>query len=228
METGAIDRAADEALFDRMADALYAAVLSDILDGLGYRRQVLRTGIAPLDPGDRRPLVGRAATVLVAPQYEVVEQPYTAQIAAIDALQPGDVVAAAVGGLRDVAVWGELFSNAARARGARGIVTDGCHRDSRKILDLGFPVYSAGARPVDLSGRGTVVAAGRPVEIGGVVVRPGDIIFAEIDGIVMVPAEVAAETVERAFAKVATEDRARDDLRQGAFLADVWRTYRVL
>lgn len=219
--------ALDNALFDMMADRLYVAVLSDILDGLGFRGQVLQPGIVPVQP-DRRPLVGRAATVVIGPQFEVVEQPYTNQIAAIDALQPGDVVVSGVGGLRDVAVWGELFSNAALARGARGTLTDGCHRDTRMILDLGFPVFSRGARPVDASGRCTVISYGRPVAVAGVNVRPGDIVFAEIDGIVIVPRDIAEETVERAFAKVAKEDGARADLRAGLLLSEVWTKYRVL
>ena len=227
-ETSGDAAGGDDALFDRMAAKLYVAVISDILDSLGYRDQVMRLGIRPVLPDPRRVLVGRAATLLVAPQYETVEQPYTAQIAAIDALQPGDVPVIAVGGLSGVAVWGELFSNAARARGARGVLTDGCHRDTRMLLDLGFPVFSAGARPLDISGRATVVSAGRPVECGGVLVRPGDIVFAEVDGVAVIPREVAPAVVERAFAKAATEDHARDDLRAGALLADVWQKYRVL
>ena len=218
----------DAALFDRMARELYVAVVADIIDGLGHRHQVMRAGIRPVLPDPRRVLVGRAATLLVAPQHERPEQPYAAQIAAIDALRPGDVPIIATGGLTTAAVWGELFSNAARARGARGALTDGYHRDTRMLLDLGFPVFSAGARPFDIAGRATVVSHGRPVECGGVLVHPGDLVFAEIDGIAVIPREVAAEVAARAFAKAATEDRARDDLRAGALLADVWQKYRVL
>jgi regulator of RNase E activity RraA len=218
----------DPSLFDLMAEKLYVAVISDILDGLGYRRQVLQPGILPLLRDALAPMVGQAATMLIGPQFEVVDQPYTNQIAAIDALQPGDVVVAAVGGMTDIAVWGELFSNAALARGARGFLTDGCHRDTRMLLDLGFPVYSRGARPVDISGRGTVISHGRPVRVAGVDVEPGDIVFAEIDGIVIVPSAVAEETVRRALEKVAKEDGARADLRSGHLLSEVWRKYRVL
>jgi 4-hydroxy-4-methyl-2-oxoglutarate aldolase len=220
--------ALDDALFDMMADTLYVAVISDILDGMGFRNQVLQPGVVPAQPDPGQVLVGRAATVLVAPQYEVVEQPYTNQIAAIDALQPGDVVVSGVGGMTNVAVWGELFSNAAKARGARGFLTDGCHRDTRMVLDLGFPIFSRGPRPVDISGRGTVIGSGRPVEVAGVLVRPGDVVFAEVDGVVIIPQDVAEETVSRAFDKVAKEDGARADLRAGHLLADVWTKYRVL
>lgn len=218
----------DSTLFDMMAKNLYVAVLSDILDGMGFRNQVLQPGIVPAQPDAGQVLVGRAATVLVGPQYEVVEQPYTDQISAIDALMPGDVLVSGVGGMTNVAVWGELFSNAARSRGARGFLTDGCHRDTRMVLDLGFPVYSRGPRPVDMSGRGTVISVGRPIEVAGVGVRPGDVVFAELDGIVIVPQQVAEEVVSRAFEKVAKEDGAREDLRAGRLLSEVWTKYRVL
>jgi regulator of RNase E activity RraA len=220
--------ALDDSLFDMMAEKLYVAVISDILDSLGLRNQVLQPGIVPAQPDARQVLVGRAATILVGPQYEVIEHPYTTQISAIDALMPGDVVVSGVGGMTNVAVWGELFSNAARARGARGFLTDGCHRDTRMVLDLGFPVYSRGPRPVDISGRGTVISVGRPIEVAGVRVRPGDVVFAEVDGIVIVPEEVVEETVSRAFEKVAKEDGAREDLRAGYLLSEVWSKYRVL
>ena len=190
------------ALYDRMASELYVAVVSDILDGLGYRNQVMDAAIRPIDPATHAVLVGRAATVMFGPIYEVPAAPYTTQIAAIDALTPGDVpVLATAGG--GATYWGELFSNAARARGARGIVIDGYHRDTRKILDLGFPVFSTGAKPADIAGRAQAIAYDVPVACGGVLVRPGDIVFAEIDGIAVIPHEVADETVAKAFEKVA-------------------------
>ncbi len=218
----------DATLFDRMARDLYVAVISDMLDGIGLRNQVMRPFVRPIDPSRAPVLVGRAATVVVAPQFEVVEQPYTNQIAAIDALTPDDVVVIATGGNDEIAVWGELFSNAALARGGRGMVTDGCHRDTRMIQQLNFPVFSRGSRPVDISGRGTVVSYGRPVDVAGVRIVPGDIVFAEIDGIAVIPQGVADEVVQRAFEKVEKEDGAREDLRNGALLAEVWTRYKVL
>jgi 4-hydroxy-4-methyl-2-oxoglutarate aldolase len=220
--------ALDDPQFNMMAEKLYVAVISDILHGMGFRGQVLQPGVVPAQPDPSQVLVGRAATVLVGPQYEVVDQPYTNQIAAIDALMPGDVVVSGVGGMTNVAVWGELFSNAAKARGARGFLTDGCHRDTRMVLDLGFPVFSRGPRPVDISGRGTVISIGRPVEIAGVIVHPGDVVFAEVDGVIIIPQDVAEETLSRAFEKVAKEDGAREDLRKGRLLSEVWSRYRVL
>lgn len=215
-------------LFDRMASELYVAVISDILDSLGFRDQVLESTMQPIDPLYRQVLVGSAHTVLMAPIYEMKPEPYTKIIAAIDALQPGNVGVVATSGLASAAYWGELFSNAALGRGARGMVLDGYHRDTRKILELGFPVFSSGARPFDAAGRTQCIDFDCPVVCGGVKVYPGDIVFAEIDGIAIIPFAVAEECVAKAFEKVATEDRARDDLRDGALLSEVWNRYRVL
>lgn len=214
--------------FDSMSRDLYAAVISDILDGLGFRNQVMEATIRPIDPASRAVLVGSAHTVLMAPIYEMKPEPYTKIIAAIDALQAGNVGVIATAGTESAAYWGELFSNAALGRGTRGMVMDGYHRDTRKILDLGFPVFSTGARPFDAAGRTQCVDFDVPVVCGGVRVMPGDIVFAEIDGIVVIPADVADECVAKAFEKVATEDRARHELREGALLSEVWDRHRVL
>ncbi len=216
------------ALYDRMASELYVAVISDILDSLGFRSQVMDAAIRPIDPVERRALVGRAHTVLMAPIYETIDEPYTVQIAAIDSIEPGDVGVEATGGITGNAFWGELFSNAVLGRGGRGMVMDGYHRDTRKVLELGFPVFSTGARPFDLAGRAQAIDFGCPVECGGVLVNPGDVIFAEIDGIAVIPAAALDDTVRLAFEKVAQEDRARDELRSGALLSEVWNRYRVL
>ena len=215
------------ALYDRMAAELYVAVISDVLDALGHRHQILSARVGPVDRM-LPPVVGRAHTVQFGARHELVEAPYTTQIAAIDALQPGDVAVQSTGDNEDAAYWGELFSNAALGRGARGVVIDGYHRDTRKVVELGFPIFSTGARPLDLSGRAMALSHGRPVICGGVRVEQGDVIFAEVDGIAVIPAAVVDEAVALAFAKVAAEDRARDDLREGALLSEVWARYKVL
>jgi 4-hydroxy-4-methyl-2-oxoglutarate aldolase len=215
-------------LFDRMAKELYVAVISDIIDNLGYRNQVMSASIQPVNKNTRDVLVGSASTVLFAPQAEVLPNPYTTLISAIDALHPGEVAVLATGGLEGPAYWGELFSNAAMARGARGTVIDGYHRDTRQVLDLGYPVYSTGSSPLDSWGRATAISYGHPVKCGRVLVNPGDIVFAEIDGIAVIPQQIADQTIEGAFAKVAKEDSCRDDLRAGSLLSEVWKKYKVL
>lgn len=110
------------------------------------------------------------------------EEPYRLEIEAVDALQPGDVMVASTSLSQRTCSWGELLSTAAVARGATGRAIDGHVRDALRIMEMGFPVFATGYRPVDSSSRATVVCFGCPVEVGGVVVRPGDISSATTTG----------------------------------------------
>jgi regulator of RNase E activity RraA len=141
---------------------------------------------------------------------------------------PGEVLVVATGGSKRNAPWGELLSTAAMARGARGAVVDGLVRDVKKILKLGFPVFTAGIKPVDSRGRGIVVDYNVPVECGGVVVSPGDLIVADFDGIIAIQAEKVDEAIRLATDKVERENSTREELLQGAYLRDVYNKYGVL
>jgi 4-hydroxy-4-methyl-2-oxoglutarate aldolase len=212
--------------FDHLAGRLYAAVISDVLDAAGYRDQALDARIT--HHAGRDVLVGRAATILAGEEAELQGAPYALQIEAIDGLKEGEVVVATTHDSQSAAFWGELFSTAAVARGARGLVLDGLMRDRRKVDEMGFPVFATGARPVDSMGRLRVYAHGVPVRCGGVTVNPGDLVFAEPDGIVVVPAEIEEEIVSAALEKVDKEDLVRDELAKGASLAEAWARHRVL
>jgi len=107
-------------------------------------------------------------------------------------------------------------------------VMDGYVRDVRRIIGMGFPVFAAGMRPVDSRGRSVVLDYDVPVECAGVMVRSGDIIFADVDGVVVIPKEVAEQTVAEAFKKVEQEDASRAALEGGAYLRDVYARYGVL
>ena len=107
------------------------------------------------------------------------------EIRAIDSVQPNQVVVAATNKSSRTCVWGELLSTATRARGGRGAVIDGHTRDVRLIERMGFPVFSTGMRPVDSRGRGMIVSYGEPVACGGVLVHEGDIVFADVDVVVI-------------------------------------------
>ncbi|WP_246736419.1 RraA family protein [Enterovirga aerilata] len=208
---------------------LYAAVLSDVLDGMGLREQAMRPFVRPLDEASL--LFGRARTGLYMPVYTVREgeNPYEVEIALVDDLKPGEVAVLACGGPTDrIAPWGELLSTAARARGAAGCVTDGLVRDVRAIRAMGFPVFHGGIGPLDSKGRGRMMEADMPVACGGVLVNPGDYVFGDADGVVVIPAAVAGETFEAALAKVDAETDTRDELAAGATLAEVFRRRGVL
>ena len=216
----------EDRLLATMRDRLYVAVVSDALDAIGLHEQAMAARLRPLAPTMR--FVGRAHTVLTADVYERPANPYRLEIEAVDALQPGDVMVAATNRSTRTCFWGELLSTAAIARGATGCAIDGYARDALKIVEMGFPVFCTGFRPVDSSYRSTVVAYDVPVACGGVLVRPGDIVFGDFDGLVVIPRERLAATVEAGLAKVEGENHARDMLRQGAKLRDVYDTYGVL
>jgi 4-hydroxy-4-methyl-2-oxoglutarate aldolase len=221
-----VSESLDRELFDIFERELYVSVVSDILDSLGYREQAMDATLRPIYPG--AVVVGRAHTVLSHDVYEAPANPYDAEIAAIDSLQSGDVLVASTGGSTRTCFWGDLLSTASRARGARGAVIDGHVRDVRRIEQMGFPVFATGIRPVDSYGRGTVVGHGMPVNCGGVVVNPGDIIFGDVDGIVAIPRQIADEVVARAREKVSGENNTRADLERGDYLRDVFARYGVL
>jgi regulator of RNase E activity RraA len=146
----------------------------------------------------------------------------------MDSILPGEVVVVSTQQSLRNAPWGELLSTAAKARRARGAVIDGLVRDVKKIEELGFPVLASGIKPVDSIGRGIVTAYNVPVECGDVLVRPGDFVFADYDGVIVVPREMTIEVLVLAQDKVAREDKSREELSRGAYLRDVFNRYGVL
>src|ERR1700676_4238321 len=172
---------------------LYTAVVSDSLDQGGARRQAMREYLRPVPPGCR--FAGWARTISCSDIYHIPPDPYSLEIEAVDSLLPGEVAVVGTGKSTRNAPWGELLSTAARARGARGAVVDGLVRDVRKIEALGFPVFARGIKPVDSKGRGLVGDYNVPVDCGGVLVSPGDLVFADYDGVMVIPAEVLPEVI---------------------------------
>ena len=216
----------DAELFHHIETTLYTAVICDALDDLGYRHQAMRERLRPLFPQDR--FVGWARTVSSVDVAHVPENPYAMEIEAVDSILPNEVVVVSTSFSGQNAPWGELLSTAARARGARGAVIDGLVRDVRKIEQLGFPVFAAGIKPVDSRGRGLVLNYNVPIECGEVIVSPGDLIVADYDGVVAIPAKIAAEVIASATDKVARENDSRAELMAGAYLRDVYEKYGVL
>jgi len=147
----------------------------------------------------------------------------------IDDLRPGDIPVFGCGGPTEtMAPWGELLTTAAMARGATGFVTDGLVRDERAIRAAGFPVFHGGIGPLDSAGRCKMVERDVAIDCGGVRVRPGDLVFADVDGVVVIPSELVGAVIEGALAKITGENRTRDEIRAGAKLADVYARYGVL
>lgn len=212
--------------YDQIAETLYTAVLADTMDKLGYRRQVMRHDIRPLDPEAR--IVGRAATMLCAETYQIPDEPYKLELSLLDDLKPGEVVTCTCLGSRNSALWGELLATCARARGGRGAVIDGMIRDSRGLIGMKFPVFSIGLTPADSLGRCDAIAIRVPIKIGDVLVHDGDLIVCDDDGCLAIPQAIESETIEGALEKVAGENRVRELLRQGASIREVFKEYRIL
>lgn len=216
----------DTELFNMMEEHLYAAVISDALDAAGFRQQAMRHTIRPLLP--ETVVVGRAMPVLCLDVYEIPDEPYQQEIAAVDSLKQDDVLVCSTDGSTRICFWGELLSTAARARGARGAVIEGFIRDVRKIMQMQFPIFTTGITPVDSNGRGEVVAYNVPIECGGVTVNPGDIVFGDADGVVVIPQTVETQVIEAALEKVSGENRTRDALQKGVTLREVYDTFGIL
>ena len=210
--------------------SLNTAVLSDTLDSVGLMQQALKPFMRPLD--DALQLIGRARTGVYMPVYAPPapgENPYEVEIALVDDLAAGDVVVLACDGPTDrIAPWGELLSTASVARGAAGCVTDGLVRDVRQIREMGFAVFCGGIGPLDTKGRARMVERDVPVVCAGVHVRPGDLVFGDVDGVVVIPREVEEEVVRRALEKVSGENQSRQALQRGEKLGDVFRRLGIL
>jgi regulator of RNase E activity RraA len=207
-------------------DLLTSAVLADVLDSLGHRSGALPPAVRPLRPEWK--LFGRAATLSAIPVAAEPASPYAVELDCVDALRPGEVLVATAHGDRGSALWGELLSTAARARGAAGAVIDGLTRDAARILAMDFPVFAAGFSPLDSKGRLDGVSHGRPIRVGDCVVRPGDWVLGDLDGVVVVPAELAGRTFARALEKVSGEDRVREELAAGRSAREVFAQYGIL
>lgn len=209
-------------------ERLFAAVLSDALDAAGCMTQAMAPHIRPLDETLR--LCGRARTG----RYEEVDRvepgvnPYELEIAIVDDLKPGEVAVFACGGSRKIAPWGGLLSAATRARGGAGCVTDGYVRDIQDIRRMQMPVFHGGIAPLDSRGRGHIVEIDVPVICGGVAVAPGDLVFGDADGVVVIPRAIEAEVLRIAFDKISSERHTMRELREGAYLSDVYAKYGVL
>ncbi len=222
MDTSATD------YLDRIADHLYSSVVSDVLDDAGHRHRVMRPDIRPLYTGAK--VVGRAATMLAIEVTELPPEPYKFLMELLDDLKPGDVVVGAVqaGGQSRAALWGELLSTHTRARGGRGVVLDGLSRDSWGIVEMKFPVFATGLSPADSKGRLEVIAIRSTIPVGGVSVANGDLVVADDDGCVVVPAEMEEEVVRLALEKVSGENTMRDILRKGASIKKVFAEHGIL
>jgi 4-hydroxy-4-methyl-2-oxoglutarate aldolase len=220
----------DSELFDFIKQNLYVAAVCDILDELGYRNQAMHQRLRPLLPDPENcGFIGRARTFRwMETDYIVEDNPYGLEIEAMDSLKANDVAVHSTDYSGTNAPWGELMSTIAKRNGAAGCVCDSQIRDCVKIIKMKFPVYYSGIRPLDSKGRAIVNSYDVPVRCGEVLVHPGDIIYADFDGIVVVPRNVEKDVFLKAHEKVNKENLSRKELLAGKSLREVYNKYKAL
>ena len=223
----------DETLVSTLRDNLFTAVVGDILDRMGHRRQFLPPEIKPLRGGMK--IVGRAMPVLVADVYDEVSStsrgPFNRQFGlmldALDDLKPGEIYVA-TGASRTYALWGEIMSTRATHLKAGGTIVDGYVRDGGGIESLGFPTFCRGLYSQDISCRGKVIDFRTAIEIGGVRIAPGDLIFGDGEGVLVIPSQVEREVVSAGVEKVSTESRVVVAIRGGMSAREAFDKYGVM
>lgn len=212
-------------LLDRL-ERLYPAVVADSLDRIGIRDRVMSPRIRPLYPIAK--LAGCARTVHCVTVDAVPPDPtdwYRGELEAVDSLRPGDVMVVST---CEGSYWGELLATAAVRRGAAGIVADTYARDTLALIEMGFPTFVAGIHCTDSLGRIDVDAIGSEISCGDVTVADGDLVLADHDGIVVVPASVADDVLALAEEKVSGENIVREKLAEGMPVAEAFRVYGLL
>jgi regulator of RNase E activity RraA len=209
-----------------MREQLSAAVVCDALDAEGFKHQSPRVAVRPLTTSGL--LVGRCRTTLWTEMAHTDSRPYELELRAVDACQADDVLIAAAGGSMRSGIWGELLSTAARNGRCAGVIVDGAVRDVRRMREMQFPCFARGASPYDSRDRQRVIDIDVTVEIDGVSFAPGDLVFADEDGVVVVPQKSEQVVIRRAWEKVHAENQVRDSIRAGMKAVEAFEKYGVL
>jgi len=224
--------ATDEELFDFMKERLFPAVVGDVMDALGIVHQFLPPEITALAP--EMLVAGRAMPVLEADcagttiSAETRAAPFGLMFKALDDLKKDDVYLCTGGGQR-YALWGELMTTRALQLGAAAAVLDGYARDTKGILRLGFPVFCRGRYAQDQAVRGRVIDYRCPIELSnGVRVEPGDLVFGDNDGVVVVPRGRETEILQAALDKVMGENKVRSAIERGMSAVEAFERFGIM
>ncbi|HEV2478951.1 MAG TPA: RraA family protein [Puia sp.] len=215
----------DAELFELFGNELYTPVVGDILDGMGKYHQFLPQSIQPIRITDK--IVGRAMPVLMIDVYGPQEHPFGKLTAALDQLEPGEIFVAGGGAMR-CAYWGEILTATARTRGAAGAVIHGFYRDTRMVMDQNWPVFSRGRYAQDSAVRAQVADYRCNIEIGGVWISPGDLIFGDMDGVLVIPKESVEEVVVKALTKARGEKMVRQAIENGMSSTEAFLKFKIL
>jgi regulator of RNase E activity RraA len=215
----------DAELVEVFKKELYTPVVGDILDELGYYHQFLPAPVQPLRLTDK--VVGRAMPVLMIDVYGPQKKPFGKLTEALDQLQPGEIYIASGGAMR-CAYWGEILTATAKKRGAVGAIVNGYYRDTLMVMEQDWPVFSRGRFGQDSAVRTQVADYRCDIEIDGVWVKPGDLIFGDLDGVLVIPKAVEEEVIVRALKKARSEKLVRKEIDNGMSSTEAFLKYGVL
>jgi regulator of RNase E activity RraA len=224
----------DDELFALIQRELFTCVVGDVMDKIDLQHQFLPPQIQPIR-GDMV-VIGRAMPVLSVDVFAertpgsanpLMNKSFGLMLEALDDLRRNEVYVNTGSSPRN-ALWGELMSTRARKLGSRGAVLNGYVRDTKTILEMAFPTFGFGSYGQDSAPRYKVVDFRVPVEIGSVRVRPGDILFGDSDGVLVVPADAEAEVFTRALEKAQGEKLVRKAIEEGSSAVEAFAKYGVM
>jgi regulator of RNase E activity RraA len=218
----------DDELFAMAERELLTCVVGDVMDKMRLTHQFLPPAIRPLR--DDMVLIGRAMPVLTGDVVEQIQEsakPFGLMLEALDDLGRNEIYVASGSSPRN-ALWGELMSTRARKLGARGAVLNGYARDTRAILRMNFPTFGFGSYGQDAAPRCTVRDFRVRLDIGGVQIRPGDIVFGDVDGVLVVPREAEEEVFRGALEKARGEKTVKRDLDNGVSAVEAFARHGIM
>lgn len=223
----------DDQLFNLMRSSLYSSVLGDILDKMNCLHQFLPWRIGPVE--SHMVVAGRAMTVLEADAFEeksrgqnpVMSKSFGLMLEALDDIKKNEVYIC-TGSSPCYALVGELMCTRMQILGAAGAVVNGFHRDTRGISELNFPCFSYGPYAQDQGPRGKVIDYRVPIEIEGVRINPGDIIFGDLDGVLVIPREVEQEVILKAWEKATGEKMVYEAIKGGMGAKESYERYGIM
>ncbi len=224
----------DDELFEIAKTELFTALVGDILDKLGYQHQFLPPNLKPLTTD--MVVIGRAMPVLEADVFSEIEEqtnnplmkkPFGIMFEALDSLKENDVYIC-TGSSLPYALWGGLMSTRAIKLKAAGAVVNGYSRDTNEIEKLQFPTFSTGTYAQDQGPRGKVIDYNVPIEINGIKINPGDIVYGDRDGVLIIPKTLEKEAFEGAIEKARGEQLVKKALENGMSTVDAFDKFGIM
>lgn len=194
--------------------------IADALDKVGIRGAVI--GIRPMY--DCPKIMGRAVTIKIT-AAGMTKTKYHLGVRAIDTASPGDIIIIDNRGDLNNNCWGEILSMGAKMKGISGVIVDGAARDIDACREFGFPVYARGTVPITARGRIMEESFNEIIRIGDAQVRPGDVVMADINGVVIIPVEKLDEVLDAAEQILQKEEAMVEELRKGIPILEVDQKY---